>query len=436
MIRYLTLLFLCFTLSFSKEYPNIYSQLGTPLFEAIKPVSELSDISPLKKSSAEYVKQAKEVLAFGYKADTSKNKNDKKSYLMRLRKLQKKYDYLLHKIDENINSSIDKKDYELFLRLTDYEFKGLFKSQALLDKSIAFYEKNSKKKKSATLDKQITFLQHLVESQQEVFNTPESDTFDSSSKKTSSKKSVYISLKKRDGYVIFYAHNKNFYDVTLKVNAVYTNNRQDQPTSKVFVVKANETKEYERVLIRNNANNKYKFSYSWIIGSKYAVHDDSYLYRLPYAKGTSHKVTQGFNGSRTHTGHSRYAVDFDMKKGTRVYAAREGIVVKTKSDSNKVGWGEEFAKYGNHITIVHSDSTFGTYYHLRKNGVAKQVGDRVRRGEFIGYSGNTGYSSGPHLHFAVFKAKNEKETASLPIKFISSKGVIKRPKEGVFYKAK
>ena len=180
----------------------------------------------------------------------------------------------------------------------------------------------------------------------------------------------------------------------------------------------------------------YRYGYSWIIGNKNAVHDDSYIYRLPYAQRTRHLVSQGFNGLKTHKGYSKYAVDFSMDEGTAIYAARGGLVVKTKSDSNIGGYSEEFAKDGNYVTIAHSDGTFGTYYHLKQRGVAVRVGDVIQRGYILGYSGNTGYSSGPHLHFGVFSAVSSKATQTIAVKFKSAQGVISDPITGSYYTAK
>ena len=54
---------------------------------------------------------------------------------------------------------------------------------------------------------------------------------------------------------------------------------------------------------------------------------------------------------------------------------------------------------------------------MRKNGAAVEVGDILKAGDLIGYSGNTGFSSLPHLHFAVYKAKSHGKFQSVPFQF-------------------
>jgi murein DD-endopeptidase MepM/ murein hydrolase activator NlpD len=82
---------------------------------------------------------------------------------------------------------------------------------------------------------------------------------------------------------------------------------------------------------------------------------------------------------------------------------------------------EECNKYTNYITIMHSDGTFGVYAHIKYNGSKCKLGDYVKKGDVIAYSGNTGWSNGPHLHFACFLGGLEK-SRTLETKFRIDKG--------------
>jgi len=77
----------------------------------------------------------------------------------------------------------------------------------------------------------------------------------------------------------------------------------------------------------------------------------------------------------------------------------------------------------NHILILHEDGTLGVYSHLSPNHTTVSFGQRVDAGTLIGYSGNTGYSSGPHLHFAVLvNARTSDGTTSyisIPATFVN-----------------
>jgi murein DD-endopeptidase MepM/ murein hydrolase activator NlpD len=179
-----------------------------------------------------------------------------------------------------------------------------------------------------------------------------------------------------------------------------------------------------------------KNSYSWVVGNKNVYHNNKYLYALPYKKGETKIVTQGFNGVFSHKGESKYAVDFNHNIGDKVYACREGLVVMVKSDGKKGGTLKKYYDDANFITIKHSDGTYGKYNHLAYNGVKVKVGQKIKRGEFIGVSGNTGYTNGAHLHFIVYKPKDYKSRESIPIKFISKEGIITYPKRGMRLTAK
>jgi murein DD-endopeptidase MepM/ murein hydrolase activator NlpD len=165
---------------------------------------------------------------------------------------------------------------------------------------------------------------------------------------------------------------------------------------------------------------EYSYTNSYKLGSNCAQHDDSYLYELPYGPGAKFKVTQGYNGKFSHTGSNQYAIDWQMPEGTLVRAARGGVVVRAKDDSNKGGASMDYDRFNNYVLIRHSDGTLGHYCHLQKGGCLVKVGQTVAAGDFIAHSGSTGFSSGPHLHFCVFKTKDGHNRVSLPVKFKTS----------------
>ena len=87
-----------------------------------------------------------------------------------------------------------------------------------------------------------------------------------------------------------------------------------------------------------------------------------------------------------------YGLDFSVKKGTPIYATADGEVVIIKSS---------FGGLGKHIYLDHGNGYRTVYAHLNKFNVKK--GQKVKRGELIAYSGNTGRSTSPHLHYEVHK---------------------------------
>jgi murein DD-endopeptidase MepM/ murein hydrolase activator NlpD len=96
-----------------------------------------------------------------------------------------------------------------------------------------------------------------------------------------------------------------------------------------------------------------------------------------------------------------FAVDYRCKPGTPVVASRRGIVWATREDSNSGCDDPSCIDDGNYVVIDHGDGTFSEYHHLQQFGAIAEVGEQVCRGELIGLCGNTGYSTGPHLHFAL-----------------------------------
>ena len=140
------------------------------------------------------------------------------------------------------------------------------------------------------------------------------------------------------------------------------------------------------------------------------------FYYLPFDCNHPRKCSQGNSGIYSHNGPGKYSVDFSVPKGTPVLACRPGIVVDVKSDSDRGGPDKSFADDANHIFIQHEDDTIGQYLHLQKDGVLVKEGQYVNAGEKIGFSGNTGWATGPHLHFECCIFGN-KIIQSVPIKF-------------------
>jgi murein DD-endopeptidase MepM/ murein hydrolase activator NlpD len=140
-------------------------------------------------------------------------------------------------------------------------------------------------------------------------------------------------------------------------------------------------------------------------------------YLLPFDEGVSSKLIQGNNGQWGHTRALAYAFDFILPMGSEVRAARNGKVYEVQG-----GFADNTRKPGeeNYIFVDHLDGTFGRYYHLAQGGVKVHVGQRVRAGDLIGLSGNSGASAGPHLHFDVTRGCPQYGCQTIPIRFANA----------------
>ncbi len=150
--------------------------------------------------------------------------------------------------------------------------------------------------------------------------------------------------------------------------------------------------------------------------------DTSFIYALPYEAGKAHLLVQGYYSKYTHR--NRAALDFKMKKGTKVCAARDGIVLRMKEDGDKGGSYVKYRAYGNYIILMHSDSSRTGYWHLQHNAVFVNPGDTVKQGQVIGLSGRTGYSFFPHLHFIVWKPDAKGKWNQIGSRFQTQKGIL------------
>ncbi|MEJ2004208.1 MAG: M23 family metallopeptidase [Cyclobacteriaceae bacterium] len=149
------------------------------------------------------------------------------------------------------------------------------------------------------------------------------------------------------------------------------------------------------------------------LGELNVRHDKHFRYALPSASGKAYELIQGFHGSFSHNREeSFYALDFKMPKGDTVCAARDGLVVWSEDHHEEGGKDPSFYNKANSVIIMHKDGTMALYNHLQKNGGLVEIGQTVKQGQPLGLSGNSGYTTTPHLHFAIHE--NNK---SVPIRF-------------------
>lgn len=174
----------------------------------------------------------------------------------------------------------------------------------------------------------------------------------------------------------------------------------------------------------------YSLQYGYTLGSSSANHDQHAIYFAPFAKNLSFQITQAFAGSFSHTDKQNYyAVDIAMPENTAVHAARAGVVMEVNNDFFNSGTEQNFKSRANSIRILHEDGSMAVYAHLALEKAQVYPGLKIRAGQKIAYSGNTGYSTGPHLHFSVQVNKGMK-LVSVPFKFLGKDDITYTPAVG------
>ena len=196
--------------------------------------------------------------------------------------------------------------------------------------------------------------------------------------------------------------------------------------------------EVRAAVIRPAAKDKawsYDVRYRLMLGDPKANHQPARPYRLPFASGRF-AISQGFHGQFSHNEPaSAYAIDIGMPVGTEIVAARDGIVMDVANDFFSGGGNKnKYLDRANMIRILHDDGTMAVYGHLRLESAYVSPGMRVVAGQVIGQSGNTGFSTGPHLHFVIQKNAGMK-LVSLPFQFANEQGIGFTPEEGMILKA-
>jgi len=183
------------------------------------------------------------------------------------------------------------------------------------------------------------------------------------------------------------------------------------------LIKPNESRSVFTIKPNKKYGWSYNYEHDWQLGDPKAKHDPDCYYLPPVPPGAGYLITQGFNGSFSHNSpYNKYAIDIAMDNGTPVLAVRDGIVVGKETDFTLNGTSQKFLSRANSVYILHGDGTFSIYAHLQFKTITVYEGEKVRAGQIIARSGNTGFSTGPHLHFEVISNVNQ-NWYSQPFKF-------------------
>ncbi|WP_327337604.1 M23 family metallopeptidase [Streptomyces sp. NBC_01324] len=128
-----------------------------------------------------------------------------------------------------------------------------------------------------------------------------------------------------------------------------------------------------------------------------------------------YELSASFGNDGSRWAHKHSGQDFAVPIGTKVEAAHTGTIVKAGPNG-----GGDGPAYGNAIVIKHSDGRYSQYAHLSK--IKVHIGEHVKKGQKIALSGNTGNSSGPHLHFEIRNTANY-GSAINPVNYLHKVGV-------------
>jgi murein DD-endopeptidase MepM/ murein hydrolase activator NlpD len=250
-------------------------------------------------------------------------------------------------------------------------------------------------------------------------------------KTTCFEQTLCIEKKQEQNRIHFTAINlKKLMAISGKISLITTNMEVVDGDDGPFVLNGGESRQLFTLEGSEDGQWQYHQSQAWVRGDYRKQPEEGHIYGLPFKPGATFAVLQGCDSNYTHQAHDAKSIDFDMPAGTGVYAARGGLIVDMKEDSLIGGTSPALRSSSNKIIIEHGDGTMAQYGHLQHEGVMVELGDQVETGQLVGFSGNTGYSSQPHLHFGVTSATKTGTAKSLAIAFQTSHGTVVCPKVG------
>ena len=218
--------------------------------------------------------------------------------------------------------------------------------------------------------------------------------------------------------LVLYADNAELAPVSVEYNFTAENMNSSLANKSLAIIPANSKKFLLTELKAVDPKKGTHFNYNvfYVLGDvNVDFSEKDFAYTLPFSKNKKYSVYQGYDGKFSHQ--NAKSLDFSLKIGDEVFAARDGKVVQVLVNNTKNCLTSDCAKFNNKIIILHNDGTFAEYVHLKQNGSVVKIGDTILEGQLIGYSGNTGWSKGPHLHFSVYTPKINGERNYIKTKF-------------------
>jgi murein DD-endopeptidase MepM/ murein hydrolase activator NlpD len=163
-----------------------------------------------------------------------------------------------------------------------------------------------------------------------------------------------------------------------------------------------------------------------VIPGPAGAHPEDAPYRLPFAN-VPVRIDQGFEGPVSHHDlANRYALDFALPVGTPVLAARAGRIIQVESGFHEGGTDPRLVALANQVRILHRDGSMALYGHLAADSVRVRSGEWVEAGAHLADSGDTGFSTGPHLHFVV-QVNAGMRLAAIPFRMTGPLGELRFP---------
>ena len=229
---------------------------------------------------------------------------------------------------------------------------------------------------------------------------------------------------------ILAAVNDYYGPIEVEISAERVENMRAEPSLPVRIVVPARTETVVVALKPTGPRWRYGYQVRAVLGDPAAVHRPEQPYAPPFAPGQRFPIGQAFDGVFSHQHpQSRYAVDLGLPLGTPVRAARAGVIMEVAGDFFDGGADPKYQTQANAVRVLHEDGTMAVYAHLHPDSIRVSPGQRVERGAWLANSGNTGFSTGPHLHFAIQRNAGM-ELVSIPFEFAGANGVAITPLAG------